>query len=75
MTEEIKKDLRDAAYTIATGSHLTAKFTYDEFQAIDIEDYKWQMVEYWPVDVLESHIADLAETIYHSLIEQREEEP
>lgn len=67
------EQLRDKAYLIATGHHLTEDFRYDEFQQVDISEHLWQMVEDWPINELESHIAGVADSIYYALKELRDE--
>lgn len=61
------KELRNKAYHIATGNHLTESFNYEDFQNTDISDYTWEMVEDWPIQQLEVHISGLAEEIYIAL--------
>jgi len=60
MTEE---ELIDEAYRIATGFYLTESFTFSEFKNNDISQYLWEMVEDWPLSVVESQIVGLAEQI------------
>ena len=69
MTDE---QIRDKAYLIVTGNHLTECFNYKEFQEADISEYLWQMVEDWPISSLEAHIAQLADAITKLAIEARD---
>lgn len=63
MSALTEKQIRDEAYRIATGHHLTESFNYEEFQHIDVEDYSWELTADWPICELESHIENIAESI------------
>ena len=67
-------ELLDRAYLVATGNHLTEDFTYNDFQSIDASEYAWQLVEDWPTNELESHIAGIADRIFTLLKEVRDEQ-
>ena len=55
--------IRDRAYRIATGNHLTKAFTYKQFQKADISKYLWGPLQNWSEDQITSHINYIAEEI------------
>ena len=57
------KQIRDKAYLLVTGNHLTESFNYEDFQSVDISEHLWELVEDWPIEELESHITQLADQI------------
>ena len=57
------EQIRDKAYLLVTGNHLTESFNYEDFQSVDISEHLWELVEDWPIEELESHITQLADQI------------
>ena len=55
--------IRDKAYRIATGNHLTKSFTYNQFQRADISKFLWEPLSDWSEDQIVSHINCIAEEI------------
>ncbi len=65
------EELLDIAYRIATGHHLTECFGFSEFINISIEDFVCEDFEYFNNEGLEEHISNIANSIYSSLIKER----
>ena len=58
--------VRDKAYRIATGNHLTKALTYKQFQNLStrgLNNIRWEQVETWDASTLIDHIAQIAEAI------------
>lgn len=55
--------IRDRAYKIATGNHLTKSFTYNQFQKANVSNYVWEPLSDWSEGQLISHINYIAEEI------------
>ena len=72
MSSLTNKQIRNKAYLLVTGSHLTEAFNYKDFQAADISEYLWELTENWPICELESHIAYLADSITELAITARD---
>ena len=72
MSTLTNKEIRDKAYLLVTGNHLTEEFNYKDFQIVDISKHLWQLTEDWPIGELESHITTMADQITALAIEARD---
>ena len=59
----MEDEIRDNAYKIATGHHLTEELTYDEFQSVDIDDFSWDSLDAWTTTEVRNHITAIANDI------------
>lgn len=70
----INEKLRDIAYKISTGNHLTERFDYQGFQDIyDISEFMWEPFQYIGDNVMIDQIAQIADEIYGALLAAQED--